>query len=108
MAKHNGIGVRRITLWLFGGVSELESEALTPGADFRIAVVGPITSLMLAVVYGGFGLLLHQSGGKAGVMAGLLGWLAWINILLGGFNLIPAAPLDGGRVLRARPLDAQR
>jgi len=101
VAKHNGIGVRRITLWLFGGVSELESEALTPGADFRIAVVGPITSFVLAAVYGGAGLLLHGSGGEAGVLVGALGWLAWINVLLGGFNLIPAAPLDGGRVLRA-------
>jgi Zn-dependent protease/CBS domain-containing protein len=101
VAKHNGIRVRRITLWLFGGVSELESEALTPGADFRIAVVGPLTSFVLAAVYGGAGLLLHRSGGEAGVLVGALGWLAWINILLGGFNLIPAAPLDGGRVLRA-------
>jgi CBS domain-containing protein len=82
-------------------VSELESEALTPGADFRIAVVGPLTSFVLAAVYGGAGLLLHRSGGEAGVLVGALGWLAWINILLGGFNLIPAAPLDGGRVLRA-------
>jgi Zn-dependent protease len=101
VAKRNGIGVRRITLWLFGGVSELESEALTPGADFRIAVVGPMTSFGLAAVYGGAGLLLRGSGGGAGVLAGAFGWLAWINVLLGGFNLIPAAPLDGGRVLRA-------
>src|ERR1019366_4541541 len=95
------IGVRRITLWLFGGVSELESEALTPGADFRIAVVGPITSFVLAGVYGAAGLLLNGAGGGAQVLVGALGWLAWINVLLGGFNLIPAAPLDGGRVLRA-------
>ena len=101
VAKHNGIGVRRITLWLFGGVSELESEALTPGADFRIAVVGPITSFVLAGVYGAAGLLLNGAGGGAQVLVGALGWLAWINVLLGGFNLIPAAPLDGGRVLRA-------
>ena len=101
VAKHNGIGVRRITLWLFGGVSELESEALTPGADFRIAVVGPITSFILAGVYGGARLLVPGSGGTAAVLAAALGWLAWINLLLGGFNLIPAAPLDGGRVLRA-------
>jgi len=101
VAEHNGIGVRRITLWLFGGVSELESEALTPGADFRIAVVGPITSFVLAGVYGAFGLVLHGSDGGTGVLVGALGWLAWINVLLGGFNLLPAAPLDGGRVLRA-------
>jgi Zn-dependent protease len=101
VAKRNGIGVRRITLWLFGGVSELESEALTPGADFRIAVVGPVTSFVLAGVFGAFALLLHRSTGGAGVLVSAVGWLAWINLLLGGFNLIPAAPLDGGRVLRA-------
>jgi len=101
VARRNGIGVRRITLWLFGGVSELESEALTPGADFRIAVVGPATSFLLAGFFGAAGLLVHGSHGDAGVLAGALGWLAWINVLLGGFNLIPAAPLDGGRVLRS-------
>jgi Zn-dependent protease/CBS domain-containing protein len=101
VAKRNGIGVRRITLWFFGGVSELESEALSPGADFRIAVVGPLTSLVLAGFYGVLVLLLPRSGGVEGVVVGALGWLAWINLLLGGFNLIPAAPLDGGRVLRA-------
>ncbi len=101
VAKRNGIGVRRITLWLFGGVSELESDALTPGADFRIAVVGPLTSFALAGLFGLLVLLLHQVGDGAGVVASALGWLAWINLFLGGFNLIPAAPLDGGRVLRA-------
>ena len=101
VARRNGIGVRRITLWLFGGVSELESDALTPGADFRVAVVGPVTSLVLAGVFGAFGLLLHRAGGGEGVVGSALGWLAWINLLLGAFNLMPAAPLDGGRVLRA-------
>ncbi len=101
VAKRNGIGVRRITLWLFGGVSELESEALTPGADFRIAVVGPLTSFVLAAVYGALALLLPKAGGGEEVLISALGWLAWINLLLAGFNLIPAAPLDGGRVLRA-------
>jgi len=101
VAKRNGIGVRRITLWLFGGVSELESDTLTPGADFRVAVVGPITSFVLAGVFGVFGILLHQAGGAEGVVGSAFGWLGWINLLLGAFNLMPAAPLDGGRVLRA-------
>ncbi len=101
VAKRNGIGVRRITLWLFGGVSELESDTLTPGADFRVAAVGPITSFVLAGVFGAFGILLHQAGGGEGVVGSAFGWLAWINLLLGGFNLMPAAPLDGGRILRA-------
>ena len=101
VAKRNGIGVRRITLWLFGGVSELEKDALTPGADFRVAIVGPITSFVLAGAFGALGILLHGSGGGEGVVGSACGWLAWINLLLGGFNLMPAAPLDGGRVLRA-------
>jgi Zn-dependent protease/CBS domain-containing protein len=101
VAKRNGVGVRGITLWLFGGVSELESEALTPGADFRIAVVGPATSFVLAAVFGAIDLPFHQARGGGAVLAGALGWLAWINLILGVFNLIPAAPLDGGRVLRA-------
>ncbi len=100
VARHNGIKVRRIILWLFGGVSELESEALTPGADFRIAVVGPLTSLVLAGVYAGLGYVLRRAGG-AGIVVSALGWLAWINVFLGAFNLLPGAPLDGGRVLRA-------
>jgi Zn-dependent protease/CBS domain-containing protein len=101
VAKHHGIAVRRITLWLFGGVSELEGEALTPGTEFRVAVVGPLTSLAVAVAAGGCSLLLHDGSGAAPVVAAALGWLAWINLLLAGFNLIPAAPLDGGRILRA-------
>jgi Zn-dependent protease/CBS domain-containing protein len=101
VAKRNGVGVRRITLWLFGGVSELESDALTPGADFRIAVVGPVTSLFLGALFGVLALTLRSDVGAAGVVATALGWLAWMNLLLGAFNLMPAAPLDGGRVLRA-------
>jgi Zn-dependent protease len=101
VAKRNGIGVRRITFWLFGGVSELESEALTPGEDFRIAAAGPATSFVLAGAFGVLGLLVHQIGGGQAVLVSALGWLAWMNLILGGFNLIPAAPLDGGRVLRA-------
>jgi Zn-dependent protease/predicted transcriptional regulator len=100
VAKRNGIGVRRITFWLFGGVSELEGDALSPGVDARIAAVGPVTSLVLAGVFGVLVALLHHVGGAA-LWACALGWLAWMNLLLGIFNLIPAAPLDGGRVLRA-------
>ena len=101
VAKHHGIAVRSITLWLFGGVSELGGEALTPGVEFRIAVVGPLTSFAVALVAGAGSLLLHDGSGTAAVVAAALGWLAWINVLLGGFNLMPAAPLDGGRILRA-------
>jgi Zn-dependent protease len=101
IAKRNNIRVRGITLWLFGGVSELESEALSPGVDFRIAVAGPLTSFALVIVFGVFGVFIHQSAGISGIIVSALGWLAWMNLLLGCFNLLPAAPLDGGRVLRA-------
>lgn len=100
VAKRNGIGVRRITLWLFGGVSELESEALTAGADFRIAVVGPLTSFAFAVIFA-LMRLLFLAFGTGSVAAAAMGWLAWMNVMLGGFNMLPGAPLDGGRVLRA-------
>ena len=101
VAIHNGIRVRAITLWLFGGVSELEGEALTPAADFRIAIVGPVTSLVLAAVFGTFGVLAHHLTGTLGLAGSAVGWLAWVNLMLGVFNLMPAAPLDGGRILRA-------
>jgi CBS domain-containing protein len=87
-------------LWLLGGVAQLRGEAKTPGADFRIAIVGPLTSLALAVVFG-----LAAGGvamlGSAGLPFGVLVYLAATNAVLAVFNLIPAAPLDGGRVLRA-------
>ncbi len=100
MALHEGVRVRGITLWLFGGVSELESEALSPGADFRIAVVGPLTSFVLAGLFGLLAWIAHPAGATS-VVAAAAGWLAWTNVILGAFNLLPAAPLDGGRVLRA-------
>jgi Zn-dependent protease len=100
VARHNGIGVRSITLWLFGGVAQLEGEALGPGADFRIAAVGPATSLALAGVFGGVE-ALAASAGVHGLALGVPAWLWRINLLLAAFNVIPAAPLDGGRILRA-------
>lgn len=99
VARRNGVGVRSITLWLFGGVAQLESDAKTPGADFRIAAVGPATSLLLAGVFAlGETLAAHVT---AGLPVVVLAWLWRINLLLAAFNVIPAAPLDGGRILRA-------
>ena len=100
VARRNGIEVESIVLWLLGGVAQLRGEPKTPGADFRIAIVGPLTSLVLAIVFGlaagGFAL-----GGVTGLPFGVLAYLAATNAMLAVFNLIPAAPLDGGRVLRA-------
>jgi Zn-dependent protease/CBS domain-containing protein len=100
VARRNGVQVHSIVLWLLGGVAQLEGEPRTPRADFRIAVVGPVTSLALGGLFAGVGAIASASG--AGRLAvGVLAYLAGTNILLAVFNLIPAAPLDGGRVLRA-------
>ena len=100
VARRNGIEVESIVLWLLGGVAQLRGEPKTPGADFRIAIVGPLTSFALAIVFGlaAGGLAL---GGVTGLPFGVLAYLAATNAMLAVFNLIPAAPLDGGRVLRA-------
>ncbi|MGH3737922.1 MAG: site-2 protease family protein [Micromonosporaceae bacterium] len=100
LARRNGIEVEGITLWMFGGVAQLRGEARTPGAELRIAGVGPLVSVLIGL---GFALVagLLRVAGFGGLVVGAFGWLAGINILLAVFNLIPAAPLDGGRLLRA-------
>jgi Zn-dependent protease/CBS domain-containing protein len=101
-ARARGYKVHDIVLFIFGGVSNIEEEAKEPGDEFLIAVVGPLTSIVLAVIF----YLLAQTIGPpvrrvgAGAAA-ILQYLAWINFLLGLFNLIPGFPLDGGRVLRS-------
>ncbi|ODQ93662.1 peptidase M50 [Mycolicibacterium holsaticum] len=99
-ARRNGVGVDGITLWLLGGVARLRGDALTPGAAFRIAVVGPLTSVLAGVVFGVAAMLADDAGFSSLTMS-VLSYLALINVVLAVFNLIPAAPLDGGRILRA-------
>ncbi|MCL5951715.1 MAG: site-2 protease family protein [Chloroflexi bacterium] len=112
VAKANGIPVHDITLFLFGGVSNIQREPTSPAAEFVMAVVGPLTSIVLGVIF-----LLLSGAVVAGLdvamgnlpaslaqldpLSTLLLWLGPINILLGVFNLIPGFPLDGGRVLRS-------
>jgi Zn-dependent protease len=100
VARRAGVAVGSVTLWLFGGVTSLGGEAKTPKAAFRIAIAGPAASLALAATFGGLVAALH-SVRAAPVVVGVASWLAAINLLLGLFNLLPGAPLDGGRVLRA-------
>ncbi|MEU5552681.1 site-2 protease family protein [Micromonospora sp. NPDC047793] len=100
VAKRNGLGVTGITLWLFGGVAELRGEARTPGAELRIAGVGPLVSLIIGVFFGAIAMLLGLAGVQ-GLWLGVMAWLGGINLLLAVFNILPAAPLDGGRLLRA-------
>lgn len=100
VARRARIEVEGIVLWLFGGVSLLKSEPRSPGIELRMAVVGPLTSLGLAAGFFGLSNLAWALGGGR-LLASSLAWLALINGVLGVFNLVPAFPLDGGRVLRA-------
>lgn len=99
MARRLGIPVEGITLFIFGGVTKTTQEPRTAREEFAIAVVGPVTSIMLA---GGFWALVNPTGDIFGdpVRYGF-GHLGWINLALGVFNLLPGFPLDGGRVLRS-------
>jgi Zn-dependent protease len=100
VGRRNGVQIGGITLWLLGGVSKLEGEPSSAGAEFRIAIVGPLTSFGLAVVF--FALAAVASGlALPELVVGSLAWLSLINFILAVFNLLPAYPLDGGRVLRA-------
>lgn len=112
VAKARGLPVRRITLFIFGGAADIGREPPSPGSEFLIAVVGPVTSVALGIIFvllGGF--ILGGTGftGNGPIQAlqtlGPLGtlmlWLGPINILLGVFNMAPGFPLDGGRILRS-------
>lgn len=99
IAQRLGVKVRRITLLVFGGIAELESESETARAELRIAVAGPAVSLALAVIFlllGGLAITADQP-----VIEAPLIYLGVANLLLGIFNLVPGYPLDGGRILRA-------
>jgi Zn-dependent protease/CBS domain-containing protein len=100
VARRNRLEVEGITLWLLGGVSRLQGEIPDPGAEIRVAGVGPLVSLILGGVFLILAWLVHASGVQ-GVVVAALAWLGAINVILAVFNVIPAAPLDGGRLLRA-------
>jgi Zn-dependent protease len=98
VAKSRGIPVRSIILFIFGGVSNIESEPDKPGDEFTMAGVGPLTSLALALIFWGLAALV---GDRQSPLAAMLTYLALINAILAVFNILPGLPLDGGRVLRA-------
>lgn len=97
VALRNKLPVRAINLFIFGGVAELTQEPRSAGAEFRIAIAGPLASLGLAALFGGLYLLDQHIP----LLAAPSIWLARINLLLAVFNMIPGFPLDGGRILRA-------
>jgi len=100
VATRRGVKVEGITLWLFGGVSRFSSESSSPGSQAWITFVGPLTSLVLGVLF----LLVAAvvgGGANSALLSASLAWLGYINIILGVFNLLPAFPLDGGRILQS-------
>jgi Zn-dependent protease len=100
VARNRGIAVRDITLWLLGGIAAIEGEPRTPRDERDIALAGPAASVTIGVVALGVGAVAELAGMSPLVVAAFF-WLGSINLLLAVFNLAPAAPLDGGRVLRA-------
>jgi Zn-dependent protease len=100
VARRLGVSVEGITLWIFGGVARLGGDAANAGAEAKIAIAGPIVSLALAILFGAATLGLDAGGGPALMEAGCF-WLGLSNTSLLLFNLVPAFPLDGGRILRA-------
>lgn len=99
VARGHDMHVERVVLWLLGGVSELREEPPNPKADLRIALAGPLTSAALGAVLLGAAALLGRV--VPAPVRDVLAWLAIMNLVLAVFNLLPGAPLDGGRVLRA-------
>jgi Zn-dependent protease len=97
VARRHGIPVRGITFFAFGGAAQILGQPRTPGAEFRIAIVGPLTSLALAAIFAA----VAQLDRTAPFLALPSAWLARTNLALALFNLLPGFPLDGGRVLRA-------
>jgi len=96
VARREGIEVDSITLWLFGGVSQLKGRFTSAGAEVRVAISGPLVSIVLGVVF-----ILIAVAQPPSSVDGVAAWLGYINLILAVFNLLPASPLDGGRVLHA-------
>ena len=96
-ARRDGMTIEGITLWLFGGVAKFRGAFPSAGAEFRIGIAGPLVSLVIGAVAVAIAWLLELPTGLDGVLA----WLGFTNLLLLAFNMLPALPLDGGRVLRS-------
>ncbi len=111
-ARRNGIGISSIQLWIFGGMARMDRESENPATEFKVAVAGPLVTLAIVVVLTATGLiaigwdefrrsaLVESDTGVSGVWA-MVAWLASINLLVLVFNLLPAFPMDGGKIVRA-------
>jgi len=112
VAIRNGIGISSIQLWIFGGMARMDRESDSPATEFKVAVAGPLVTLAIVVVLTAVGIgaagwdefrkaaLVESDAGTSGVLA-MVAWLAMINLLVLVFNLLPAFPMDGGRIVRA-------
>lgn len=98
VARRRGLPVPRITLFIFGGMSHMSRQPATAGEEFQIAAAGPATSLVISALTVGLGLAFRGSSEKA---EAIFFYLAFVNLALGVFNILPGFPLDGGRVLRS-------
>lgn len=96
-AKRDGLEIEGINLWLFGGVAQFKGGFPSAGAEFRVAIAGPLVSLALGVLF----VLAAAFLGLPNAVDGVVAWLGFTNLILLAFNLLPALPLDGGRVLRS-------
>lgn len=100
VARKYGMPMKGITLFIFGGVAEMSEEPVSPKAEFFMAIAGPIASILLGLIF--FGIFrVSKIYEWAQPVKGVLNYLMFINFILAGFNLIPAFPLDGGRILRS-------
>jgi Zn-dependent protease/predicted transcriptional regulator len=100
VARHFGLRIRGITLFIFGGVAEMEREPSTPKSEFLMAIAGPLASFLLAFIFHQVHLLATANDWPVFII-GVTYYLAYLNTILAIFNLVPAFPLDGGRMLRA-------
>lgn len=96
-AKRQGMEIEGITLWLFGGIAQFKGMFPSAAAELKVALAGPLVSALLG---GGF-VGIAVVGGLGAAVDGVVAWLGYINLILLAFNMLPALPLDGGRVLRA-------
>ena len=96
-ARRDGVEIEGINLWLFGGVAQFKGDFPSAGAEFRIAIAGPLVSLALGILF----VLVAAVAGLPNAVDGVVAWLGFTNLILLAFNLLPALPLDGGRVLRS-------
>jgi Zn-dependent protease len=111
-ATRNGIGISSIQLWIFGGMAHMDRESDSPSTEFKVAIAGPLVTLAIVIALTLIGIaavgvqefrhaaLVDTNSGASGLIA-VVAWLAMINLLVLVFNLLPAFPMDGGRVVRA-------